>query len=74
MSTINLSDKNSARLQQLFSERQKMEELLNHTILTIVDASNIEYAPTDKISVAQDFKSINIDREAAQEDIAEVVD
>ena len=61
MSTINLSDKNSARLQQLFAERQKMEELLNHTILTIVDASGKSYGPTDKITVSQDFKTINIE-------------
>lgn len=61
MSTINLSDKNSARLQQLFAERQKIEELLNHTILTIVDASDITYEPTDKITVSQDFKTINIE-------------
>lgn len=61
MSNINLSDKNSARLQQLFAERQKIEELLNHTILTIVDASDITYEPTDKITVSQDFKTINIE-------------
>ena len=61
MSIINLSDKNSARLQQLFAERQKIEELLNHTILTIVDASDITYEPTDKITVSQDFKTINIE-------------
>ena len=61
MSSINLSDKNSARLQQLFAERQKIEELLNHTILTIVDASDITYEPTDKITVSQDFKTINIE-------------
>lgn len=61
MSTINLSDKNSARLQQLFAERQRVEELLNHTILTIVDASDITYEPTDKITVSQDFKTINIE-------------
>ena len=61
MSTINLSDKNSTRLQQLFAERQKIEELLNHTILTIVDASDITYEPTDKITVSQDFKTINIE-------------
>ena len=61
MSTINLSDKNSARLQQLFAERQKIEELLNHTILIIVDASDITYEPTDKITVSQDFKTINIE-------------
>ena len=61
MSNINLSDKNSARLQQLFAERQRVEELLNHTILTIVDASDITYEPTDKITVSQDFKTINIE-------------
>lgn len=60
MIEIGLSDKNSNRLKQLFTERQKIDELLQHTIITIVDASDVEYEPDDKINVTQDFKSINI--------------
>lgn len=62
MSKIELTEKNKLRLRQFYVERQRIEEIIQHTILTIMDASDVEYEPTDKITIEKDFNYIEIEK------------
>lgn len=58
---INLNEKITARLQQLYAERQRINEICDLTLSTIIESNNIDFGPDKRATVAQDFKTINIE-------------